>query len=50
MESTTRSCFDVAARRNRETLEILENEYNLDYRIEEKVEPRKGVKLLLMFI
>ena len=36
---------DVAARRNRETLEILENEYNLDYRIEEKVEPGKGVKI-----
>jgi len=34
---------DVAARRNRETLEILENEYHLDYRIEEKVEPGKGV-------
>ncbi|MFJ7921710.1 radical SAM/SPASM domain-containing protein [Lysinibacillus fusiformis] len=36
---------DVAARRNRETLELLENEYNLDYRIEEKVEPGKGVKI-----
>ncbi len=36
---------DIAARRNRETLEILENEYNLDYRIEEKVEPGKGVKI-----
>ncbi|KGR86593.1 radical SAM/SPASM domain-containing protein [Lysinibacillus boronitolerans] len=36
---------DVAARRNRETLEMLENEYNLDYRIEEKVEPGKGVKI-----
>lgn len=36
---------DVAARRNRETLEILENEYHLDYRIEEKVEPGKGVKI-----
>ncbi|XKO54882.1 radical SAM/SPASM domain-containing protein [Lysinibacillus fusiformis] len=36
---------DVAARRNRETLEILENEYNLDFRIEEKVEPGKGVKI-----
>ncbi|MFJ8089284.1 radical SAM/SPASM domain-containing protein [Lysinibacillus sp. NPDC095746] len=36
---------DLAARRNRETLEILENEYNLDYRIEEKVQPGKGVKI-----
>ena len=36
---------DVAARRNRETLEILENEYSLDYRIEEKVQPGKGVKI-----
>lgn len=36
---------DIAARRNRETLEILENEYNLDYRIEEKVQPGKGVKI-----
>lgn len=36
---------DVAARRNRETLEILENEYNLDYHIEERVEPGKGVKI-----
>lgn len=36
---------DIAARRNRETLEILENEYTLDYRIEEKVQPGKGVKI-----
>lgn len=36
---------DIAARRNRETLEILENEYNLDYRIEEKVQPGKGVRI-----
>lgn len=36
---------DVAARRNRKTLEILEKEYHLDYRIEEKVEPGKGVKI-----
>ncbi|GAB0170951.1 radical SAM/SPASM domain-containing protein [Lysinibacillus sp. CTST325] len=39
------SVTDIAARRNRETLEILENEYNLDYRIEEKVQPGKGVKI-----
>ncbi|MFT9819481.1 radical SAM/SPASM domain-containing protein [Lysinibacillus sp. NPDC056185] len=39
------SVTDLAARRNRETLEILENEYNLDYRIEEKVQPGKGVKI-----
>jgi len=36
---------DLAKRRNRETLEILENEYNLDFRIEEKVQPGKGVKI-----
>lgn len=36
---------DVAARRNRETLDILEKEYNLDYRIEEKVEPGKGLRV-----
>lgn len=36
---------DIAARRNRETLEVLENEYHLDYRIEEKVQPGKGVKI-----
>ncbi|MEI4769794.1 radical SAM/SPASM domain-containing protein [Psychrobacillus sp. FJAT-51614] len=36
---------DLAQRRNRETLEILENEYNLDYRIEEKVQPGKGIKI-----
>ncbi|MEG0259525.1 MAG: radical SAM/SPASM domain-containing protein [Lysinibacillus sp.] len=36
---------DIAARRNRETLEILENEYNLDFRIEEQVQPGKGVKI-----
>ncbi len=35
----------LAKRRNRETLEILENEYNLDFRIEEKVQPVKGVKI-----
>ena len=31
--------------RNRETLEILEKEYNLDYRIEEKVVPGSGIKV-----
>lgn len=36
---------DIAARRNRETLDILEKEYDLDYRIEEKVEPGKGLKV-----
>ena len=36
---------DLAARRNRETLEILEKEYGLDYKIEEKVQPGKGVKI-----
>lgn len=32
-------------RRNRETLEIIEKEYDLDYRIEEKVVPGSGVKI-----
>ncbi|GAA3405698.1 radical SAM/SPASM domain-containing protein [Paenibacillus hodogayensis] len=32
-------------RRNRETLELLEREFALDYRIEEKVLPGSGVKL-----
>lgn len=32
-------------RRNRETLEILEKEFNLDYKIEEKVVPGSGVKV-----
>lgn len=36
---------DLAARRNRETLEILEKEYELDFKIEEKVQPGKGVKI-----
>ncbi len=36
---------DIAERRNRETLDILENEYNLDFKIEEKVLPGKGVKI-----
>ena len=36
---------ELAARRNRETLEILEKEYNLDYLIEERVEPGKGIKI-----
>lgn len=31
--------------RNRETLSILEREFNLDYRIEEKVEPGNGIRL-----
>lgn len=32
-------------RRNRETLEILEKEFNLDYKIEEKVVPGSGIKV-----
>ncbi len=36
---------DIARRRNRETLEIIEKEYNLDYKIEEKVVPGGGVKV-----
>lgn len=31
--------------RNRETLEIIEKEFNLDYRIEEKIIPGSGVKI-----
>ncbi len=31
--------------RNRETLEVLEKEFNLDFRIEEKVVPGSGVKI-----
>ncbi|WML44834.1 radical SAM/SPASM domain-containing protein [Neobacillus sp. PS3-40] len=31
--------------RNQETLEALEKEFNLDYKIEEKVEPGSGVKI-----
>lgn len=31
--------------RNRETLELLESEFNLDFKIEEKVEPGKGIKI-----
>lgn len=36
---------DLDRRKNRETLDILENEYNLDFKIEERVEPGKGVKI-----
>ncbi|MEK4758748.1 radical SAM/SPASM domain-containing protein [Viridibacillus sp. FSL E2-0187] len=36
---------DLEKRRNRETLDILEKEYNLDFKIEEKVQPGKGVKI-----
>lgn len=36
---------DIVARRNRETLEMLEREYHLDYLIEERVEPGKGIKI-----
>lgn len=32
-------------RKNRETLEILEKEFNLDYKIEEKVIPGSGIKV-----
>ncbi|MWC27747.1 radical SAM/SPASM domain-containing protein [Paenibacillus sp. MMS18-CY102] len=31
--------------RNRETLSILEREFNLDYRIEERVEPGSGIRI-----
>ena len=36
---------DVDRRKNAETLEILEKEYNLSFKIEERVEPGKGVKI-----
>lgn len=36
---------DLERRRNRETLEVIEKEFNLDYLIEEKVEPGKGIKI-----
>lgn len=36
---------ELERRRNRETLEIIEKEFSLDYFIEEKVEPGKGVKI-----
>lgn len=36
---------DVDRRKNAETLEILEKEYELDFKIEERVEPGKGVKI-----
>lgn len=36
---------EVDRRKNRETLDILEKEYDLDYKIEEKVVPGKGVKI-----
>lgn len=36
---------DVDRRKNAETLEILEKEYGLDFKIEERVEPGKGVKI-----
>ncbi|MFJ5770971.1 radical SAM/SPASM domain-containing protein [Psychrobacillus sp. NPDC093180] len=36
---------DEQKRKNQETLEILEKEFNLDYKIEEKVVPGSGVKI-----
>ena len=36
---------DVERRKNAETLDILEKEYNLSFKIEERVEPGKGVKI-----
>lgn len=36
---------EVDRRKNAETLEILEQEYNLPFKIEERVEPGKGVKI-----
>jgi radical SAM protein with 4Fe4S-binding SPASM domain len=36
---------NIEKKRNRQTLEILEKEFNLDYKIEEKVVPGTGVKI-----
>lgn len=36
---------DIDRRKNAETLEVLEKEYGLDFKIEERVEPGKGVKI-----
>ncbi|MCR8644525.1 SPASM domain-containing protein [Paenibacillus sp. N1-5-1-14] len=36
---------NVERERNREILSMIENEYDLDFKIEEKVEPGKGVKI-----
>ena len=36
---------NIERQRNRDLLEIIENEFNLGFRIEEKIEPGKGVKL-----
>ncbi|UHA71892.1 radical SAM/SPASM domain-containing protein [Paenibacillus sp. 481] len=36
---------NVERQRNRETLEVLEQEFNLDFKIEEKVVPGSGVKI-----
>lgn len=36
---------DADRRKNAETLDILEQEYNLPFKIEERVEPGKGVKI-----
>lgn len=36
---------NLERQRNRETLEILEREFNLDYQIEEKVVPGNGIKI-----
>lgn len=36
---------EIDKRKNAETLEILEKEFNLPYKIEERVEPGKGIKI-----
>lgn len=36
---------NLQRQRNRETLEIIEKEFSLDYKIEERVSPGKGIKL-----
>lgn len=37
--------MNMQASRNRQTLEMLEKEFNLDYKIEEKVVPGSGIKI-----
>lgn len=36
---------NIERKRNRELLEIIEKEFDLDYKIEVKVIPRSGVKI-----
>jgi radical SAM protein with 4Fe4S-binding SPASM domain len=42
---TQDNAANIQKSRNRQTLEIIEKEFNLDYKIEEKVVPGSGVKI-----